>query len=306
MQRYIVKVIGLGLNAWSLLSPRRAAEKAYQVFSTPPRPRIRIKERLFLDTARQLHRRVAGRDIVEYHWGDEQAPLILLSYGWGYNAGRWRHYVPALLEAGYRVIAYDPPGHGLAPAGQLNVLVNAEIIRQLLHDYGAAAAIISHSFGGSSAVLALQEVPLTLHPGRMVVMASFSFAPRVFDEYRKTLGLWPALYWRMVRWIERQLETPLERFDFAMMSSALSQVDSLLIHSPGDRVTSYAEALRYHSFWPGSWLYSPQDGGHHLGTSEITQAVLEFVADGTRPLQAERREKPASASHELSLHFAGV
>jgi hypothetical protein len=136
MRGIIIKIIGFGLNMLSLLAPKQATQLAVYIFSKPPKPRVRAKERTFLNTARQLRREVAGQQVVEYHWGPEHAPLVLLSYGWAYNAGRWRHFVPGLLEAGYRVLAYDPPGHGLSPAGTLNIPLNAAIIRGLLEDYG--------------------------------------------------------------------------------------------------------------------------------------------------------------------------
>ncbi len=306
MQQLIIKLIGLGLNLWSLISPKQAAEKAVQVFSSPPKPRVREKERAFLKTARQVSRQVAGQAIVEYHWGPEDAPLVVLSYGWGYNAGRWRYFVPQLLEAGYRVLAYDPPGHGLAPKGTLNIPLNAAIIRGLLEDYGTPHALVGHSFGGSSFVYALHELPRALHPKRMVIMASFSYAPRVFLEYKKTLGLWSPLYWSMVRGFEKRVGKTLDHYDFALMTSAFPHIQGLLVHDPSDAVTPYAEARRYHDFWPDSHLYSPKEGGHHLGTVGVTKSVLGFVRDGEVPVQAERQERPVYAEHELVQHFAGL
>lgn len=306
MQQLIIKIIGLGLNLWSLVAPKQAAEKAVQVFSRPPKPSVRQKERPFLETARQVHRQVAGQSIVEYHWGPENAPLVMLSYGWGYNAGRWRHFVPELLEAGYRVLAYDPPGHGLAPKGVLNIPFNAAIIRALLEDYGTPYALVGHSFGGSSFAYALHELPRTLHPKRMVIMASFSYAPRVFLEYKKALGLWSPLYWSMVRGFEKQVGKTLDHYDFAIMASTFSHIEGLLVHDPDDEVTPYAEARRYHDFWPGSHLYSPKEGGHHLGTAGVTESVLRFIRDGEVPVQAERQERPVYAEHELVRHFAGL
>jgi len=306
MKRLITKSIGLGLNIWSLAAPQRAVKATIGLFSTPPKPVLRGKERAFLDTAVQIRRTVAGRPVVEYHWGEENAPLVFLSYGWGYNAGRWRHFVPELVEAGFRVLAYDPPGHGLAPAGQLNIPMNAAIIRELLETYGPAEAIIGHSFGGTSSVYALQSLPRHFHPRRMAVMASFSYAPRVFAEFGRALGLWPSLYWRMVRRFEQRAGHPLEHYDFAMMTADLPHVGGLLVHSPGDTVTPYAEARRYHDYWPGSCLLSPKEGGHHLGTPHVTRAILDFAVSGEIPAHAERQERPVNAGHELALHFSGL
>ncbi|MBV6439369.1 MAG: alpha/beta fold hydrolase [Haliscomenobacteraceae bacterium CHB4] len=306
MEQIIRKFTGLGLNMWSLAAPQSATEAAIRLFATPPKPTVRHKERIFLDTALQIRRKVAGQEIVEYHWGDSNAPLVLLSYGWGYNAGRWRHFVPELLKAGFHVLAYDPPGHGLAPRGQLTIPLNAAIIRTLLEDYGPAEAILAHSFGGSSSVYALQNLPGYLHPTRMAVMASFSFAPRVFLEHQQALGLWPSLYWRIVRNFEQHAGHPLDHYDFAMMTADFSHIEGLLVHSPGDNVTPYAEARRYFDFWPGSCLFSPQEGGHHLGTASITQVVVKFISEGKTPAEAERQEQPVPAGHELVRYFAGM
>jgi len=306
MQRIITKTIGLGLNLWSLLAPKQAAKLAGQIFSTPPKPPLRPKERQFLATARKVGRKVAGQNIVEYHWGPENAPLVLLSYGWAYNAGRWRHFVPDLIEAGYRVLAYDPPGHGLAPEGSLNIPANAAILHELLEDYGAPYAIVGHSFGGSSSVYALTELPRRLHPKRMAIMASFSFAPTVFREYQRAFGLWSPLYWRMVRGFEKRVGHSIEYYDFALMTAGFQHIEGLLVHDPADQVTPYAESRRYHDFWPESHLYSPKEGGHHLGTEGNTRAVLRFIQHGEIPAQAERQERPLVAEHELVRHFVGV
>lgn len=306
MQRIVTKMIGLGLNLWSLLAPKQAAKLTVKIFSKPPKPRVREKERQFLATARQFRREVGGQKIMEYHWGPENAPLVLLSYGWAYNAGRWRHFVPDLLDAGFRVIAYDPPGHGLTPAGTLNIPANAAIIRALLEDYGVAYAMIGHSFGGSSLVCALHDLPRALHPKRLVIMASFSFAPRVFRQYKDALGLWSPLYWRMVRGFEKRVGHSIDYYDFAMMTAEFQHINALLIHDPKDPVTPYEEARRYHSFWPGSYLYSPTEGGHHLGTTDITRKVLHFVESGEAPAEAERQVQPLYAAHDLVRYFVGI
>ena len=48
---------------------------------------------------------------VEVH-GDGDAEPVLLLHGWPDSAALWRHQVPALTEAGYRVIAPDLRGFG--------------------------------------------------------------------------------------------------------------------------------------------------------------------------------------------------
>ena len=37
---------------------------------------------------------------------------MLLMHGWGSRAGRFRLFVPQLQQRGFRVVAFDGPGHG--------------------------------------------------------------------------------------------------------------------------------------------------------------------------------------------------
>jgi pimeloyl-ACP methyl ester carboxylesterase len=306
LQTLLYRLAGTGINFVSLLSPHWSTAKLMNLFSVPPKPHIRPKELAFLNTAKQLRNTYGNTEIVEYHWGDDGNPLVLLSYGWGYNAGRWRHFTEALLAAGFRVVAFDPPGHGLLPPAQVNLVVNAGIIQGLLEKYGPAEVMIGHSFGGASGIFALQHTARYLHPKRMVLMASFSHTPTVLRSFADRLGLWDLTFNRMIKAFEEYSGLPIRQFDQALMSSGLSHIQGLIVHSPGDEVTPFSNALRYHNFWKNSYLYAPTTGGHHLGTAAITEAVLGFAIDGKVPEAAYREEKNPAADHELIRFYPGT
>ena len=44
--------------------------------------------------------------------GDRDAPVVVLAHGFPELAYSWRHQIPALAEAGYRVLAPDQRGYG--------------------------------------------------------------------------------------------------------------------------------------------------------------------------------------------------
>lgn len=305
--RFLYKTIGLGLNLWSLVAPRSAVRRVYTLFATPPKPVLRPKELAFLSTAQQVRGKAAGHEVVEYHWGPEAGPLVLLTYGWGYNAGRWRHFVPALTAAGFHVLAYDPPGHGLNQGARyLNLVTNSAIQSDLLERYGPATAILGHSFGGSAAVVTVKNQPGLQRPLRMVVMASFSNASRIFAEYRRLLGLWPALYHRMLHLIEHHAGMPVHAFDMARMSANLGNVEALIVHDPTEKVTPFSNALRYQAYWPGSALLQAHGAGHHLGKTEITNSIVQFLTEGILPAAAEISQQNLPADHDLVRFFAGM
>lgn len=305
LQALLYRTAGTGINLVSLVSPEWSTARLIRLFSVPPKPVIRPKEMEFLRSARQQKVVYGSAEVMEYHWGRESDPLVLLSYGWGYNAGRWRHFVGQLLEHRFRVIAYDPPGHGLLPTAPVNLVVNAAIIQGILEKYGSAVVMIGHSFGGASGIFALQQTPRYLHPKRMVLMASFSHTPTVLRSFADTLGLWKLTFNRMIAAFEAYSGFPVGKFDQALMSANLAHIQGLIVHSPGDDVTPFSNALRYHNFWKNSYLYAPKTGGHHLGTAAITEAILDFAVSGKVPPEAEMEEKNSAADHELIRFYPG-
>ena len=98
--------------------------------------------------------------------GDRDAPVVVLAHGFPELAYSWRHQIPALAEAGYRVLAPDQRGYGgsskPAAVDAYNIVELSADIVGLLDDVGAErAVIIGHDFG---AVVAW-DAPL-LHPDR--------------------------------------------------------------------------------------------------------------------------------------------
>jgi pimeloyl-ACP methyl ester carboxylesterase len=281
IQKLAYRSVGLSINAISYLNERNAAERAFEVFCSTPKSNVRPKERSFLETATQTHEMAldATTPYVQYTWGDTSKPYVLCAYGWAYNAGRWRHFVPQLVEAGYCVVAFDPPGHGLCKGNRLNLLLNSGIIERILRKNGKPECIITHSFGGSSSMLALERTDPKLWPARMVVMASFSTPLPIFADFAKALGLRKTVLDGMYQIGGELLKRPMETVDLAAYSEKFGDIDALLVHDPKDDVTPFSHAERFAEHWPGAELFVAHKGGHHLGTQEITDRVVAHAIE---------------------------
>src|SRR5689334_23939148 len=81
---------GLGVAACAT-SPTEAA----------PVPGVRFR----MVATNGIHLRVAEA-------GPETGPLVVLAHGWPESWYSWRHQIPAIAAAGYRVIAPDMRGYG--------------------------------------------------------------------------------------------------------------------------------------------------------------------------------------------------
>jgi pimeloyl-ACP methyl ester carboxylesterase len=95
--------------------------------------------------------------------GPADGAAVLLLHGWAISAYLWRHTIPALAAAGYRVIAADLPGCGQsdAPTTKGSYTLAALTSRgwQLLDALGVAdVAIVAQSMGGRIALeMALRQ-----------------------------------------------------------------------------------------------------------------------------------------------------
>ena len=109
--------------------------------------------------------------------GPPDGPVVLLAHGFPELAYSWRHQIPALAAAGYRVIAPDQRGYGGSSRPDA---IEAYDIAQLtgdlvglLDDAGAErGALIGHDWG---AVVAW-STPL-LYPDRVAAVAGLSVPP---------------------------------------------------------------------------------------------------------------------------------
>jgi pimeloyl-ACP methyl ester carboxylesterase len=284
MKRLFYKAIGLSLNIQSVFAPKAAGKRIFRVFCTPPKAKVREKEMQFLQTAQIAKQQIQGLEYTTFTWGTEHQDYLLLAYGWAYNSGRWRHFVPEMVAKGYRVIAFDPPGHGLSSGNQLNLLFNSNIIRTIIEQNGKPEAIVAHSFGGTSAIYALSKMNQHLHPNRFALMASFSSTVPIFQDFQAILGANNRVFHEMVRYAEELLGASLDTVDAGTIVSAFSHIEAMIFHDPKDPVTPFVQSERYHAYWKNSVLVPTDGGGHHLGTAAVTQQIIAFSTKGAQVL----------------------
>ncbi len=84
-----------------------------------------------------------------------QGPLVLLCHGWPELSYSWRHQIPAIAEAGFRVVAPDMRGFGRtsAPAdvGDYTIFHNVGDMVALVAALGEKqAVIVGHDWGRRS------------------------------------------------------------------------------------------------------------------------------------------------------------
>ncbi len=260
------------------LAPRTASRRATRLFLTPPRHPHSREELALLDEAERLLIPFPTGRLVTWRWGDATAPRVLLVHGWGGRGAQMRAFVRPLLEAGYSVIAFDAPGHGMSGRGETTFFHFAYAVEAIVRRHGPLAGAITHSFGGpvTSYVLnagaAIDRVVLIAPPASMIE-ASRHFA-RLLRLPERVRSL-------MQAGIESRLGIRWQDFEIEQVAPTL-RAPALVIHDADDRDVPLAAGERYARAWPGARLIATTGLGHRriLRDDAVVREAVAFLAEG--------------------------
>jgi len=262
--------------ASALLFPELAGAWAERLFLTPPRSGGAAAALDLIDARASLfeHR---GRHIATWRWGERDAPAVLLAHGWGGHAAQMRGFVFALLSAGFRVIAYDQPAHGVSE-GRLTGLPDfADVLAELAWHHGGVQAFIGHSLGAAAGALALANGKVRFEKAVLVS------PPADLVGYSRRFARW---YW-MPEAVRRAMQSAIEerygvlweKLEVAQLAPRLS-APALVIHDREDRQVPWTQGARVAQLWPGARLMSTDGLGHGrlLAEERVTRAAADFIA----------------------------
>jgi len=279
------------------LAPELAGAWAERLFLTPPRPRYAGSSALDLIDARSRLIEHKGRAIATWQWGSSDAPAVMLAHGWGGNAAQLRAFVYPLLSAGYRVIAYDQPAHGVS-GGKLTGLPDfAEVFTELYWHHGAhhspVKAVIGHSLGAAAAALAhARGLPL-----ESIVLVS---PPADLIGYSRRFARWhwmpEAARRAMQSSIEERYGVRWEELELSRFAPRLG-AKALVIHDRHDTQVPWRQGAALARHWPGARLMSTRGLGHGriLEDDAVARAAADFIAgrSSVAPLAVPALPNPA-------------
>jgi pimeloyl-ACP methyl ester carboxylesterase len=263
--------------ASALLFPELAGAWAERLFLTPPRAAAEETALDLLD-ARSSFVTHKGRRIATWEWGwkSADAPAVLLAHGWGGNAAQLRAFAFPLLAAGYRVIGFDQPAHGLSE-GRLTGLPDfADVLAEVAWHHGRPEAIVAHSVGAAAAAFAMSR-------GLSFRRAVLVSPPSDIIGYSRRFARW---HWipepvrgSMQAAIEERYGVRWEELEIERIAPRLA-VPALVIHDRGDRVVPARQGVRVARAWRGARFLLTQGLGHGrvLRDPDVVRAAADFIA----------------------------
>jgi len=243
-----------------------------------------------LDAARADWALVIGqggsRRVRVYRWGSE-GPTVLLAHGWGGHAGQWHAAIPPLLEAGFRVAAFDALCHGASDAGargpqQTSILEMARALLATAWHVGPLHGLVAHSLGGAAAALAFRE---GLLPNAAVLIGPPADLYRACSAQAWRLGLGPAVLHRMQHSAERWMGMPWSDFNVPEVGRQRTVPKTLIIHDRGDREVPWEDGAAIAGAWPSARLLTTEGLGHRriMHDAGVIAEAVAFLAPAAAP-----------------------
>lgn len=270
-----VQTTRLVFRVMDRVAPGVAAQNAFKLFTTPRRRHTSRRDQSVMDAATVLHSTYTEGQLVGYSWGE--GPSILLIHGWEGSARNFTSLVMPLVNAGFRVIAFDAPAHGASDGRRSNGVEYATVLSALITEFGPMYGVIAHSIGAVATVFMMgtmkhrriQRLTLIGAPCEMSdVMSRFADEINVTD---RTLN-------RLHTLTHQKLGVPISAFSIKSIIPYIT-APGLIIHDRQDRVIPYSDAETIAAHWTEGTLIPTQGLGHYkiLRDADVISQLTAFM-----------------------------
>lgn len=276
MKKIISKLVGMYFNVLAIVAPRYAGRAAFLLFCHPFRGKMTMRHRQFLDTAAQFDLKLDAEVIKAYQWGNGKRKVLML-HGWQSHTYRWKSYIEAFDKSEYTIFSLDAPGHGLSTGKFMSVPYYNRAIELLLQKIGRVDVAVGHSIGAFTGMYSFYLNP-KLAPEKFVALAPPGEAQEFFDFYTQQLGLSKYSSKLAIQHFTNAVGNPPSYFSAPVFVNDF-KFPGLLIHDELDDDTSVENSKKIHQAWKKSQLIITKGKGHNLKSTEVVNAVAEFVKD---------------------------
>ncbi|BAN47729.1 alpha/beta hydrolase [Metapseudomonas resinovorans] len=264
-----------GVNAvLGRLAPQTVARRMRRQFMTPRNLPPRDWEMPLLTSGERITLRFG---LSALRWGS--GPTVLLMHGWEGRPTQFASLIEALVAEGYGVVALDGPAHGRSPGHEANVVLFARALLEAAGELPPLHAVIGHSLGGASVLLASQ---MGLRARALVSISAPSRILGPLRSFASFMGLPPKARAYFVSEVESHAGIPAAHLDARRYQL---DIPGLVVHAEDDLEVPISEARTLHDVWFDSQLLHLERGGHRrlLADARVLDAVLRLLAQVREP-----------------------
>ncbi len=252
-------------------------KRVYRAFFSPSRYEVKPAEQEIIDRGDNYRIKFAGGELAVTTWGSS-GPAVLLMHGWGGARAQMTGFVDPLLFAGYRVVAFDQPGHGESDGMTTNLLEIAPSMDLIAQHAGPFHAVLAHSFGTLITSYALVERNFP-QPARLVYFGAFNRLMDSLPRFQVLANLPDEIMegFRLLLY---------ENFGRAVLEAIKNEaltphihIPALMFHDVADNVTPVEDSRTIARVWKQAQFIETEGLGHRgaLQSKSIHEQVIEFL-----------------------------
>lgn len=278
-----VRALRTGFQVFGPAAPAIAARMAEGLFFTARRHPRPAWEHEVLEKAEAFRVAYADGFVPIWSWG--QGPTVLLVHGWEGRGAQLGKFVMPLVEQGFRVVTFDGPGHGDATASRASMPDLAAAVEQVAAAVGPLHAIVAHSMGGASSLLAISR---KVKVSRVVFLAPPIDIRRFVRAFGKTFGLDASVMNHFEKHIEDRFSVSFDDL-YAPSLAKRMKAPLLVVHDEEDREVPWISGKMLVDAWPGAELHSTRGLGHQriLKDPEVIARTVAFLSGTRQAAQSE-------------------
>lgn len=267
------KIYGAGYNILSVVSPKFAAELAFHTFCKVRKGGVLPHQVGYLKEARFEKVEMAGHSVQTYRW-EGAGDSVLLVHGWQSNTFRWRNLIATLRNAGFNILAFDAPAHGLSSGKYLHVPLYSDCLMHVISAY-KPKYVVGHSVGGMTALYTQFRAPSN-GVEKIVTIGSPAEFQEIMTHFYTLLGLNKRLRTALEEYIEKRFGFQVQEFSSVAFVRNIRQ-KGLLLHDQADTVAPFQASEQVHAHWADSQLMATEGLGHSMHQEVVNKKILEFL-----------------------------
>jgi pimeloyl-ACP methyl ester carboxylesterase len=270
-----------------VIAPPLAHRWFARLFFSPPRYPVSLSEKEILQLSKRFSISVEQHSVACYEWGT--GPVILFVHGWAGRATQFSHFIKRFTQAGYSVISFDAPAHGLSKGSKTSIIDFKNVILELEKKFVHIDGIVAHSLGGSASLFALSE---GLKVKKLITIATPTLPEEIVTEFASRLKASSKAIDYLKMRVPIVFHRPFNHFMADHFVRLLKQpIDWMIIHDENDKEASIHNAERLMEVYPAAHFIKTTGLGHVriLREEKVIADCLNFINDPTNswPLRTD-------------------
>lgn len=268
--RFIRKIMSILMH----ISNSLTIKFAYWLWFRSPKFPTPARELSWAKTARHECMPHKFGPITYYSWGS--GPCVVLVHGWSGRGLQLAAFAAPLVAAGFRVVAFDGPGHGNSPGSRTTIFELQQVLSDLAEKEGPVFGIVAHSFGVLVSALAIKR---KLAVSKLVCISSPSSARYLLQSFCSTFNLSKNVEAGILSRFNVEFGEKLWDDISAIENLRNEKQPVLIIHDKEDSYVPCSNSRQLHAAIDTSEMMITTNLGHHRILREpiILEKVTEFM-----------------------------